>query len=65
MEKEKDYNEVVLSLEVDEGTIGRVISGETTHITMHISDDNYKLILQNDDGILLLDVDELPADSAE
>lgn len=60
MEKEKDYNEVVLSLEVDEGTIGRVISGETTHITMYISDDNYRLILQNDDGILLLDVDELP-----
>lgn len=60
MENENGYEDMMLSIEVDEGTIDRVISGETTHIALDITDGNYRLILQNLDGNLVLNVDELP-----
>lgn len=60
MAKENDYEDMMLSIEVDEGTIDRVISGETTHIALDITESNYRLILKNADGILPLNVDELP-----
>lgn len=58
--KEIDINEVTVTLEVDDEVIGRVRTGEVTHITININDDNYQQILENIDGSLVLVTDELP-----
>jgi hypothetical protein len=58
--KEIDINEVTVTLEVDDDVIGRVRTGEVTHITININDDNYQQILENIDGSLVLVTDELP-----
>ena len=58
--KEIDINEVTVTLEVDDVIIGRVRTGEVTHITININDDNYQQILENIDGSLVLVTDELP-----
>ena len=58
--KELDINEATISLEVDDEVIRQVRTGEITHIIMDINDDNYRLILENCDGNLVLVTDELP-----
>ena len=55
-----DINEVAITLEVDDEVIGKVRTGEVTHICLHINDDNYRQILENVDGHLLLVVDTMP-----
>ena len=58
--KEIDINEVALTVYVDSEVIGKVRSGEINQIRLDINDDNYRLILENAEGHLLLVVDELP-----
>ena len=58
--KEIDINEVALTVYVDNEVIGKVRSGEVNQIRLDINDDNYRLILENVDGHLLLVVDEMP-----
>jgi hypothetical protein len=58
--KKVDINEVAITLEVDSDVIDKVRSGEVTHIGLYINDDNYRLILENIDGNLILVVDETP-----
>ena len=58
--KEIDVNEVALTVYVDNEVIGKVRSGEINQIRLDINDDNYRLILENIDGHLLLVVDEMP-----
>ena len=59
-EKEFDINEMSISLDVDSSVIDRVVSGEITHITMEINEDNQSLILENINGNLVLGIDESP-----
>jgi hypothetical protein len=58
--KEVDLNEVAIALEVDNEVIGKVRSGEVTHICLNLNDDNYRDILENFDGNLVLVTEELP-----
>ena len=60
MDKENEFEDIVLSVEVEEEVIDKVITGEITKIVLNITDDNYKQILENKDGNLALIVDELP-----
>ena len=60
MDKENELEDGMLSVEVDEDVIGKVITGEITQITLDITDANYQQILENKDGNLVLVVDELP-----
>lgn len=60
IKKEIDVNEVALTVYVDNEVIGKVRSGEINQIRLDINDDNYRLILENIDGHLLLVVDEMP-----
>ena len=58
--KEVDINKVAFAIEVSPGTIDRVRSGEVGYITLQISEDNQRLILENVDGMLILDIEETP-----
>ena len=58
--KDVDINKVAITLEVDDEVIKKVRTGEVTHICLHINDDNYRQILENVDGHLLLVVDTMP-----
>lgn len=58
--KEIDTNEKVITVGVDEGVIQKVRTGEVTHICLDINNDNYREILENFDGNLVLVTDELP-----
>ena len=60
MDKEEDFEDVVLSVEVDEDVIEKVRTGEITRIVLDITDDNYQQILEIMDGSLVMDVEELP-----
>jgi hypothetical protein len=60
IKKEIDVNEVALTVYVDNEVIGKVRSGEINQIRLDVNDDNYRLILENIDGHLLLVVDEMP-----
>lgn len=55
-----DINEMALTLEVDDDVINKVRTGEITHISLDINDNNYRDILENIDGNLVLVVDEMP-----
>lgn len=59
-DKELDINEVAMTLEVDAEVIEKVRTGEVTHITTVLNDDNQNQILENADGALLLTIEELP-----
>ncbi len=59
-EKEFDIKERSISLDVDSSVIDRVASGDITHITMEINEDNQCMILENVDGNLVLVIDESP-----
>ncbi|MBO4674409.1 MAG: hypothetical protein J5616_08690 [Bacteroidaceae bacterium] len=58
--KEVDINEAAMSIEVNPGAIERVRSGEVGYITLQICEDNQHLVLENMDGMLILNVDEKP-----
>ena len=58
--KEVDINKVAFAIEVSPGTVDRVRSGEVGYITLQISEDNQHLILENVDGMLILDIEETP-----
>lgn len=61
MNTETDNNETVaISIHVDEEVIEQVRTGEVTKICLDLDDDNYREILENVDGHLLLVVDEMP-----
>ena len=55
-----DINEMALSIKVDDEVIGKVRTGEVTHIALDINESNYRQILENFDGNLVLVTDELP-----
>jgi hypothetical protein len=59
MDKENELEDGILSVEVDEDVIGKVITGEITQIYLDITDANYQQILENKDGNLVLVADEL------
>ena len=59
MNKEND-NHVVITVEVEDGVIEKVRSGDITHIAMQLTEENQNLLLQNENGHLLLVVDEMP-----
>lgn len=58
--KEVDMNEVAISVDVDDEVIGQVRTGEVTHICLDINNDNYRDILENVDGNLMLVTEKLP-----
>ncbi|MCR5679882.1 MAG: hypothetical protein K6G08_06710 [Prevotella sp.] len=59
-DKEPDMAEVVLTVNVGVDVIDKVRSGQITHIALDINDNNYRQILENNNGHLLLIVDEMP-----
>ena len=59
-DNELDINEVATTLEVDSDVIGKVRSGEVTHIALQINENNQNMILENIDGNLVLVVDDMP-----
>lgn len=60
-EKEnEDIDEMAITLEVDDDVINKVRTGEIMHISLDINDNNYRDILENIDGNLVLVVDEMP-----
>ena len=59
-DNELDINEVATTLEVDSDVIGKVRSGEVTHIALQINENNQNMILENIDGHLVLVVDDMP-----
>lgn len=58
--KEIDVNEMAISFDVDSELIDDIRSGKVKHLHIDISDDNQNLVLENVEGNLVLDVDELP-----
>jgi len=58
--KEMDINEMVISVGVDSEVIDKVLKGEITHLLMDINEDNQTLLLENVDGNLVLDVEDMP-----
>lgn len=62
MEKNTDNNETLaITIYVDEGVTELFRTGDITRICLNLDDDNYRDILENVDGHLLLVVDEMPA----
>ena len=60
MAKKSEQPDRALSFIVEQEVLDKVRSGEITHISLDINDDNYREILHNVDGHLVLVVDELP-----
>ena len=60
MGKKSEQPKIALSFIVKQEVLDKVRSGEITHISLDINDDNYRDVLQNNDGNLVLVVDELP-----
>lgn len=60
MAKKSEEQDIALSLIVEQEVLDKVRSGAITHICLDINDDNYREILQNIDGHLVLVVDEMP-----
>ena len=60
MGKKSEQPKIALSFIVKQEVLDKVRSGEITHISLDINDDNYREILHNVDGHLVLVVDELP-----
>ena len=62
MARKTDNNEnIAISILIDEDVIEQVRTGEVTRICLEINDYNYREILENVDGHLMLVVDEMPA----
>ena len=60
MGKKSEEPDRALSLIVEQEVLDKVRSGEITHISLDINDDNYRDVLQINDGNLVLVVDKLP-----
>ena len=60
MGKKSEQPKIALSFIVKQEVLDKVRSGEITHISLDINDDNYRDVLQINDGNLVLVVDELP-----
>ncbi len=58
--KEVDTEKGILTLEVDSEVIGKVRTGEITHLIAEIDENNQNMILENIDGNLVLVIDEMP-----
>ena len=58
--QEVDIDDVAMTLKVDSSVIEGVRSGNVKGIAIKIRDDNQNMILENINGILVLDVDETP-----
>lgn len=58
--KEFDINEVCFTLEVESDVIEKVKRGEITHITLDINEHNKNLILETEEGELILVIDKKP-----
>ena len=58
---EMGINEVAMTIEVDRSVIENVRNGKVKGIALSIRDDNQNMILENINGMLVLDVDETPA----
>ena len=59
-DKEFDINEMAITVEVDSDVIGKVRTGEVTHIAMQINEENQYLILESIDRNLVLVIDDMP-----
>lgn len=58
--KEVDVNEIAISFDVDSEVIDNIRNGNLMHLRMDICDENQNLVLENIEGVLVLDVDETP-----
>jgi len=58
--KEIDTERGILTLEVGSEVIGKVRTGEITHLIAQIDENNQNMILENIDGNLALVIDEMP-----
>ena len=61
--KDVDVNEAVIAFEVDRDVIDKVRTGEITHISWEISEDNQNILLETINVNLVLTMDEMPATS--
>lgn len=59
-DKEIDINEIAISIDVDSEVIDGVRDGKIGQIVLDINDQNQSLILENNDGHLVLCTDEMP-----
>ena len=59
-EKEKDLDDVTMTLEVDSEVIEGIRKGEFRQLVLDVNDDNRNLILKNIDGHLILLIDKFP-----
>ena len=53
-------NETAISVEVGSEVIGKVRSGEISHISLQLNEDNQNLLLESDEDNLVLVIDEMP-----
>ena len=60
MGKKSEQPKIALSFIVKQEVLDKVRTGEITHICLEINNDNYREILHNIDGHLVLVVDKLP-----
>ena len=60
MDKDFEMDDVVLSVEVEEEVIEKVRTGEITHITLNLNEDNQNLVLHTIDGHLVLVTEDMP-----
>lgn len=58
--KERNLDEIAITLEVSSDVIEKVRIGEITHLLLDINEQNQSLILENVDGNLILVIDEMP-----
>ena len=58
--KEVDTERGIITLEVGSEVIGKVRTGEITHLIAQIDENNQNMILENIDGNLVLVIDEMP-----
>ena len=63
MESEKkkfDLNEEAVIIDVEDEVIDKVLTGKITHIVVDINEDNYRQILENEDGNIAVVMEEFP-----
>ena len=59
-DEESDVIRDIIELEMDSEVIEEVCTGEITHITLRLTEDNQNLLLENVDGNLILENEDLP-----
>lgn len=58
--KDLDINDWTIIVDVEDEVIDKVRTGEVTHIVLDINEDNYRQILENEDGNLAVITETLP-----